>query len=295
MDNFEKYILKKLVDSLHYNASTHSFSASMRPLNLSTREAIHAEGQARGMNCKEVELAIDRVQHNFPQWSVATERNVDNRAIDLRQLPHGAQINLTALDKALNAVINISLLHLGCSTGRPRLLVLQSSRLSLLPGDEVEPHTDAYLTVDHALTLDVWREGRRWPDAERVFHVSHITSLARLQPSPICEVTETALSFSWAEEQALSGGAEGALSFSFGKNPMSLLLHRHSRLLPLYADFDSSGQQATYTVGNLSAFTPEAAHLLFAESDCDRLNSKTPTAQGTFHYIETAHALTFQS
>lgn len=292
MTIFEKYILKQLMGPITYNEQSAVITAQMQPLSQDKREAIHREGEKWKLAPQQVKETIDRVQQNFTQWSNAQERQAGCGAFDLNALPEGTQVNLTAHDRRLDTEVVLQLLHLGRHDGAatPRLLVLGSTRTTLLPGDEVEPHADAYFSVGHALLLRVYRQGRRFPDGQRVMHLDRITDLTQLMPSPLCEVADGNRTFTH-DEQAVS---EQRGAYSLGRNPMSLLLHSHSQLMPVYADFtDDPGERVTtsaaYACGNAAALTTEQSRLLFGQ----RAGQAAAQPKGSFRYVEADHKLGF--
>lgn len=295
MDTFEKFILKQLIGPLTYNEQSATITAQMKPLLQSQRDAIHREGRKWKLTPQQVEQTIDRVQSNFAKWSTCSERHAERGAFNLTFMPEGTQINITAHDERLNTEVTLQLLHLGRHDGAttPRLLVLSNTRTSILPGDEVEPYADVYFSVGHALLLRVYRGGQRWPDEQQVFHIDKITDLSQQVPSVLCEIADNTRSFTFLEERVQK--KEG--TYTLGRNPMSFLLHRHSTLMPLYADFDNDAQNAmtpssNYVPGHTDALTDEETQLLFGQAK--QALTPQPKPKGTFFYAETEHRLGFE-
>ena len=189
------------------------------------------------MDAPQTDRFLHRVEEGMQlAYQARTQRHTH---VDvLKDLKTGWSVHLMCQDK--RGVESIKLLFLGESERHlPHFLVLESSRLALLPDDMIEPADNTLWSVGHPLLLTVRRNGRPFPDETRKYLSYPIESMTVCRPSLVHEAIDSKRTFTHEEWQTHKNCQDGVLSF--GKNPVSLLLHRYSSKMDEYADFDENG------------------------------------------------------
>ncbi len=234
---FENFILKQIAGEIVFSKERHSFQLSLRSITDSIRKAIYAEGEKWGMSTVSIDNCITKVRNTVELSHKPKEQSVQN--VDISQsLKLGQQLKLYGSEKGRGEA-HLHLLYVGVSklTGYSRFMVLSSSRLALQPEDIVEPANNTLWSVGAPVYLSVYREGKRYPDEERVYRTYQLGCITLIKPSKVHEVIDSREEFTHVESTATNN----MRNISFGRNPMSLLLHEYSRNLPIYADFNEKG------------------------------------------------------
>lgn len=262
-EQFKKFIIKTLAGDVIYDAANNSFYITQRPIH-QYRSIINEQGQ---------------------QWHIASPM-IDHIVKQATDAMHGAQASIkqtkafvdTRLLKAGDVLclegegkLGLSTLELMCLGRRTEMqfYILESSLTALHPADIVEPAGNAMWAPNNPVRLKVFRRGQRYPDTKQEFLIEKCTQIAKLEPTLIHEVIDSSDSFTYIEDaMRQAGGGDGTLSF--GRNPMSLLLHEFSTLLPAYADFDSAGK-GSYALNADVALSPHAQRSLLV--DCGKENA----------------------
>jgi hypothetical protein len=238
---FRKFILKQIAGEVVYSKENHSFQLSVRHISNSIREAIYAEGHKWEMTDKAIEDFINTVIKNV-EISYKQNRQFIQYVNVARDLNPGLELWLEGSETG-HGKAQLHLLYLGSSAspGHCRFMVLESTRLGLQPEDIVEPADNTLWAVGHPVMLNVYRQGVRYPDTERVYRTYQLENIIKVMPSMVHEVIDSCREFSFIEHVAEQQDEAVGKSLTFGRNPMSLLLHEYSRLLPIYIDFDKEG------------------------------------------------------
>lgn len=235
-NDFTKFILKQIAGTVAYNPESHSFQLSLRSISHSIRETIYSEGRQWGMTNQTIDSHIDNAINNVGVSYQPAKQSV--HLIDIaKDIRPGVQIFLECYDKSRGKA-RLSLLFLGISkASSPRFLVLGSTRLGLISEDIVEPADNTLWSVGHPVLFKVFRNERRYPDNDKVYKTFSIENIQVIRPSVIHEVIDARKEFTYTESLVEGLGN----SLSFGRNPMTLLLHDYSKCMPIYADFDEEG------------------------------------------------------
>lgn len=235
---FTKFILKQIAGTVVYNSVSHSFQLSLRTLSNSIREAIYEEGKKWKMSNQTIDDYISSVYNEIELSYQPKEQSV--QFIDVtKDIEQGLQIKLEGRDKT-RGLAKLSILYLGISRKdkRPCFMVLNSSRLSLIVEDILEPADNTLWSTGHPVLFNVFRNGERYPNSESVYRTFKIEDIILVKPSVVHEIIDANSDFTYLENSLsqLSNTFEG--SISFGKNPMTLLMHNFSSNMPIYANFD---------------------------------------------------------
>lgn len=266
-ETFTKYILKQIAGTVAYNHVNHTFHLSLRNLSHTLHEAIYSEGAKWGMSKQAVDDYIASVINDVELSYQPSEQSV--QFVDVcKDIKTGDQMTLIGRDK-VRGLAKLSILYLGLSgkKARPQFLVLNSTRLGLVAEDIVEPADNTLWATGFPVLLAVFRNGRRFPNEENIYRTFPIEEIIMTKPSVIHEVIDAKGEFTYFEDSIskLDDARNGRLTF--GKNPMSLLLHDYSSKLPLYADFTGDGVGKFASNPNFVFMPTEIRNMLFGISE----------------------------
>lgn len=233
---FRKFILKQIAGEVVYSKESHSFQLSLRNISSTIREAIFAEGRKWGMTDSFIGDFINKVVKEV-ELTYKPNRQLVQYVDVARDLNAGTELWLEGNESGRGKA-RLHLLHIGGSSspGRCRFLVLESTRLALQPEDIVEPADNTLWATGHPVMLSVYRQGRRYPDAVRVYRTYKIENIIKVLPSMVHEVIDSRREFTFMEDKP-----DKVVALTFGRNAMSLLLHEYLRLMPIYVDFNEKG------------------------------------------------------
>lgn len=262
-ETFTKFILKQIAGTVAYNPVSHSFQLSLRNLSNTILETIYSEGAKWGMSKIAVDDYIASVINDIELSYQPSEQSV--QFVDVcKDIKVGVQMTLIGRDK-VRGLARLSLLYLGLSSkkARPKFLVLNSTRLGLVAEDIVEPADNTIWATGFPILLAVLRNGKRFPNEESIYRTFPIEEIIMTKPSIIHEIIDAKEEFTHFEESIsrLDDARNGRLTF--GKNPMSLLLHDYSSKLPLYADFNADGMGKFASNPNFVFRPTEMRNMLF--------------------------------
>lgn len=238
---FTKYVLKQIAGTVVYDSANHTFQLSLRNPTDTILKAIYSEGEKWDMSHQAVDDFISKVINEIELSYQPIEQSV--QYIDVaKDIKPGIQISLSGRDKT-RGLAKLDLLYLGASktNNHPRFLVLGSTRLGLMEDDIVEPAENTLLAIGYPLLFAVFRNGKRYPNTESIYRTFQIETIVAVKPSIIHEVIDARSEFTFLESTISQTYAVQEKSLSFGKNPMTLLLHNYSRKMPIYADFTDNG------------------------------------------------------
>lgn len=240
-ETFTKFILKQIAGTVVYNHVNHSFRLSLRNLSHTILETIYSEGAKWGMSRQTVDDYIASVINDVELSYKPSEQSV--QSVDVcKDIKTGVKMTLIGRDR-VRGEAKLTLLYLGLSrkNGHPQFLVLNSTRLGLIEEDIIEPADNTLWGTGYSILFTVSRDGKRYPNEESIYRTFPIKEIILTMPSVIHEIIDSKGEFSYFEDSIsrLDDARNGRLTF--GKNPMSLLLHDYSSKLPLYADFNDDG------------------------------------------------------
>ena len=178
----------------------------------------------------EIELSYQPVEQSVQFIDVA------------KDIKPGIQITLGGRDLK-RGLARLSVLYLGMSRKNkyPRFMVLDSTRLSLIAEDVLEPADNTLWSTGHPILFKVFRNGERYPNAESVYRSYKIEEIILIRPSVIHEVIDARAEFTFMENSLSQLNDTYNGTITFGKNPMTLFMHNYSSNMPLYANFDDLG------------------------------------------------------
>lgn len=238
---FTKFILKQIAGTVAYNPVSHTFHLTLRNLSNTILGAIYSEGAKWDMSNEAVDDYIANVINEIELSYQPVEQSV--QFIDVaKDIKPGIQITLGGRDLK-RGLARLSVLYLGMSRKNkyPRFMVLDSTRLSLIAEDVLEPADNTLWSTGHPILFKVFRNGERYPNAESVYRSYKIEEIILIRPSVIHEVIDARAEFTFMENSLSQLNDTYNGTITFGKNPMTLFMHNYSSSMPLYANFDDLG------------------------------------------------------
>lgn len=282
-----KYIIRQIANEVVYRAKDMAVTISFRAVSGPMHQSILEEGRKWGLTDRAIDDLITDVRNNIDHYSHASTQTLT--AINVQKDLHaGSIVCLTGRSETLGQGA-IRLLFLGASEAQPqpRFMVLESERTALQPEDVLCLCCSNAICVTHRAAFRVVRGGRPVPDDSHLYVTDRLESLSVQRPSLVHEVIDSKRSFTFSEEMALQRSADGGSVLSFGQNPMSLLLHDYSTLLPAYADFEADGT-GTFASNPAAVLAPSAQRdLLFGigKDNADRTLSVKTAERGTLQLV----------
>lgn len=266
-ETFTKFILKQIAGTVAYNPVSHTFQLSLRNLSNTILETIYSEGAKWGMSKIAVDDYIASVINDIELSYQPSEQPV--QFVDVcKDIKAGVLMTLIGRDK-VRGLAKLCLLYLGASSkkARPQFLVLNSTRLGLIAEDIVEPADNTLWATGFRVLLAVFRNGRRFPNEESIYLTFPIEEIILTKPSVIHEIIDAKSEFRFREHTIpeLDGAYSSCLTF--GKNPMTLLLHEYSSKLPIYADFSDEGTGKYASNPDFIFMPTEMRNILFGVGD----------------------------
>lgn len=264
---FTKFILKQIAGTVAYNSVSHSFQLSIRTLSNSIRKAIYEEGKKWEMSNQTIDDYISRVYNEIELSYQPIKQSI--QFIDVtKDIKQGLQIMLEGHDNT-RGLAKLSLLYLGISRRdkQPCFMVLRSSRLSLIIEDILEPADNTLWSIGHPVLFKVFRNGERYPNSESVYRTFKIEDIVLVKPSVIHEIIDAKSDFTYLENSLSQIGNTLNGTISFGKNPMTLLMHNFSSNMPIYANFDDEGVGRFSSNPNILFQSSEIRNKLFGIVD----------------------------
>lgn len=267
---FVKFILKQVVGDVEFSLDNKSFSISLRSLSESIRKKIFEEGKNWGLTDKSIDNLINDINNKIDTYRNPIEENLYNVDVN-EQIPIGGIIKMTFK----NVVFGTSFLEL-MRINSPKenrescFLLLKTNLLSLHINDILHTTGSTSWAINHRALFRIMRNMKQYPDNQTVFATGIIENITLLHPSFLYEVIDSKSNFTFKEEKALYNTRKISEKLSFGKNPMTLLLHKYNRNSPIYADFNDKGYARFYSNENYVFPPSEVRDALFATRSDDK-------------------------
>lgn len=244
-DTLRNFILKTISGEVVYDEGRRHFSLRVRPITATMRETIRQELVNWGIDEAFTDSYIAEATSLITQGKT-TGNFQPMLTLDVRKdIRRGDILFIHGRDKD-KGIAHLRLLFLGWDEelGKYLFLVLETSRLALHANDKLEPAETMLWTIDSQLRFKVYRNDIRYPNDDLLYQTFRIEYIAIDRPNLFQQIIDSKKSFTYEEYKAdkLQG-----LKVTFGNNPMSLLLHRHSNKMSVYADFKEDGVKATFS------------------------------------------------
>lgn len=243
-DILRNFILKTISGEVVYDEVHRHFSLRVRPVTATMRDMVRKEIIKWGIDEAFTDsyiaeatslISLGKAKENFQPMPTLDVRK------DIRQ---GDILFMHSKDKN-KGIAHLRLLFLGMDEdfGKYLFLVLESSRVALRPNDKLEPAETMLWTIDSQLRFKVYRNDMRYPSDDLLYQTFRIEYIAIDRPNLFQQIIDSKKTFTYDEYK--SDQFKGQ-KVTFGKNPMSLLLHRHSDKMSIYADFLEDGLKAQF-------------------------------------------------
>lgn len=282
-----KYIIRQITNGVVYRAKNQALTISFRSMTGSMRQEILAEGHKWGLTDMAIDNLINDVRNNADHYRHATMQTVTALNV-CKDLHEGNIVCLTGRSDTFGSG-SLKLLFLGQSNVhlQPRFMVLESDRLALQPEDILCLCCSSVFNVTNRAAFSVFRGGRRVPDVHHLYVTDKLESISVQRPSLIHEVISSKRSFTFSEEMAYRQLKDGGEALTFGKNPMSFLLHAYSRLMPVYADFKDDDKGSFASNSNVAIAPSKLRDLIFSipEDKAAQVLDIETTAQGMLQIL----------
>lgn len=270
---FIKFILRHIVRDIEFSLANSSFSISLRTLSESARKSIYEEGRSWGLTDKTIENLINETNNKIDLYRNPTEEVIHNVDVN-KAIPQGGLIQISYTDNVLGkSILKIMRIDSPEANRVAKFILLQTNILSLHPNDILDVYGSTSWDLNHRVLFRITRNGELYPDAQSVFSTGKLENITLLRPSLLYEVIDSRLNFTYKEDLAINSINKVANNLSFGKNPMSLLLHQHVNFAPLYADFDDNGS-ATFNSNGEHIFPPSQIRDILFSVDSDNKSRK---------------------
>lgn len=264
---FTKYILKQIAGTVAYNSVSHTFHLSLRNISNTMREAIYAEGKKWGMSNQTVDDYVAKIYNEIELSYNPVKQPL--QVLDIsKDIKIGSQVILGGRDD-LRGMEKINLLYLGKSKmyNQHRFIVLSSTRLILGEEDILEPADSTLWATGFSILFKVFRDGVRYPNDESVYRTFRLEEIILIKPSVIHDVIDSREEFTFLENSLLQLNNDYNGILTFGKNPMTLLMHSFSSDMPLYANFDENGIGIFESNPNIALQSSDIRNRLFGIID----------------------------
>lgn len=245
-DTLRNFILKTISGDVVYNEKHRHFSLRVRSVTATMRDMIRKEIVKWGVDEVFTDSYIAEALNLLSLGGVAEGKFLPMPTLDLKNdIKQGNILFIQGRDKD-RGMARLRLLFLGLDEdfGTYLFFVLESSRLALRPNDKLSPAHTTLWVINSQLRFKVYRNDQRYPNDDLLYETFPIEYIAIERPNLFHQIIDSKKSFTYDEYKAdrLQGR-----NISFGNNPMSLLLHRHSDKMSAYADFMEDGVKAQFS------------------------------------------------
>lgn len=190
-NQFENFIIKKIVQRISFDATTLSLSFDKVVVSEKTMSEIQAEARHYDLTQDEIIQSIENARLRITQ---IPKKDTAYSNVDLDRIELGQHVRIGLRDDR-GKDDSIELLYLS----RNKFLVLDTTDNALQKGDELISVYNVW-NINVGIDFTVFRNKVRFPDAVTIYRTTPFISIDYFHPSPVYEIYDSESDFRFLEE-----------------------------------------------------------------------------------------------